>query len=140
MEEKKKGKSMSIMVSIMFLVIIILTVIVSLMARKILDNNMGSDTKESIKLDESLDYVYDASYKLDNIIIPYVNIDSDDAKEVNQELYSLYEELVNDELKNKTVNYDSYINDDVLSIVVTVSGTNETYTYKFDLDTGNVLD
>ena len=128
-------------------------------------------TDKSLKLDSSKDWVYDAQYKLptnkesyygytshtklissSDLIVPYVNIDSTDAKKVNEEIYSLYERLIekfNENLKNEImftiVNYKFYINDDIVSILITTetAGTDisvyDYYTYNFNLKNGKLL-
>ena len=92
------------------------------------------------------------AYAID-LIVPYININSDDAKIANQEIYELYEELINIFNENSDygvwftdVEYSYYINDNILSVVITTSsgGTDviayQYYTYNFDLNTGNFAD
>ena len=128
-------------------------------------------TDKSLKLDSSKNWVYDAKYKLptnkesyygytnhtklinsSDLIVPYVNIDSNDAEKVNTEIYNLYEKLIekfNENLKNEImftiVNYKFYVNDDIVSILITTetAGTDisvyDYYTYNFNLKSGKLL-
>ena len=141
-----------------------------------LEDNQNSDTNTNgnnqFKVEISKDWVYDALYNLPtdkesycitldciemvyarDLIVPYVNINSNDAKVANQEIYELYEELIDIFNENSDygiwytdVEYDYYINDNILSVVITTSsgGTDVTryryYTYNFDLNTGNFTD
>ena len=132
-------------------------------------NNITSDTIS--KLNNNKNWVYDANYYLQtneesyygtatqdklisasDLIVPYINIDSDAAKTANQEIYKLYEDLIdefNDNLKNKIaykiVEYKTYLNSNILSVVITTeqAGTSipiyEYYTYNFNLNNGKLL-
>jgi hypothetical protein len=134
-------------------------------------NNEQENTQDSttIKLDDTKDYVYDATYQLEttvdeyelsdgtkinksDITVPYININSNDAVNANKELNNLYSSLIDSFNKNSTdktsyeiVNYLSSITDNVLSVAVEVKSysmvpTYDYYTYNFDLTTGNSLD
>lgn len=132
-------------------------------------DNINSGT--ILKLDNNKDWVYDASYNLptnkesyygyldhtklisaSDLIVPYININSNDAKNVNQEIYKLYEELINkfnENLKEEVwftlVEYKTYLNSNILSVVITteLAGTSvpvyEYYTYNFNLNNGKLL-
>lgn len=84
--------------------------------------------------------------------MPYINIDSEDAKKVNQEIYKIYEDLIefyNLQVKNQhlveiSVSYKSFINNNILSVIITTTKgvpfpMKEFYTYNFDLENGNLL-
>lgn len=140
-----------------------------------LNNNQNSNNEllgeSSIKIDDTKDWTYDANYNLPtdkesyygysdhsklisakDLIVPYINIDSDDAKIANQEIYNLYEELItkfNNNLKDEiwftVVQYKTNINKNVVSILITTetAGTStpiyKYYTYNFDITNGNLL-
>ena len=140
----------------------------------------SDDNKTSKKIDESKDWVYDADYLKENkkfyrdsakteeyannsdkdLVVPYININSDYAKKINEKIKALYDdcyekygkEELNAEFKtyySDVLKYDKYINDNILSVVITlheykivvdgeISRNNETiYTYNFNLDTLN---
>ena len=132
------------------------------------DNNVENNIS---KLDSSKEWVYDANYNLptnkesyygysdhtklisaSDLVVPYINIDSDDAKKVNQEIYKLYEDLINkfnenlkEEINFTLVEYKTYTNDNIISIVITTefAGTDvpmhNYYTYSFNLENGKLL-
>lgn len=145
---------------------------------KVLNQNNNSESKENkesknsvSKLNNSKDWVYDADYDLptnkesyygfsdhsklisaSDLVVPYINIDSDDAKKANKEIYELYENLIkkfNENLKDEIwftlVEYKTYTNDNIISVVITTesSGTGPTtydyYTYNFNLNNGKLL-
>lgn len=135
------------------------------------------------KIDESKPWVYDAEYLKENkkiyqdsakteeyavnsdkdLIVPYININSEYAQAVNESIKALYNDYYsrygteynnpyNNEYKeynHYTLKYDNYLNDNILSIVITLSegvavvdggtggGTFTKYTYNFNLDTLN---
>ena len=133
------------------------------------NNNQNKENKEEVKtgkkLDESKPWVYDAEYgngkeekklkpeysdevysTIDMIKIPYININSDDAKYVNDELNRLYDELYNSFGKNGEIvresSYITYNRDNNLSIVLRIDSgvlnggkTHEYKTYNFNLET-----
>ncbi len=134
-------------------------------------NNNHNNSNLISKLDSKKDWIYAADYSLPtnkesyygfsdhsklirvkDLVVPYVNIDSSDAKKVNQEIYQLYEELIkkfNNNLKEEiwftTVKYSTYTNNNIVSIVITTetAGTStpiyEYYTYNFNLENGRLL-
>lgn len=122
----------------------------------------------SVKLYFFEPYVYDAKYDsegydesytnsngtvyLHDLIVPYINIDSDDAKKSNEEIEKLYTGILSVYKSNKnsmrprdlSVNYKSYRTDNVLSVVITykgyISNDYEYYmTFNFDLRDGHLL-
>lgn len=95
------------------------------------------------------------TYKISDIKVPYININSEDAKQTNEEIEKTYKELIQefeenaneDETMSYTVaSYKSYINKDILSVVIEVEkgGTYlpiyEYYTYNFNLKTLELCD
>lgn len=173
--KKKGGKGLIIT---LVLIIILLLGGIGYFAYDKFIANKSDDTKEekkkdepkdTIKIDESRDYVYNAEYDTDNapesyiigdrtytldeIVVPYINIDSEAAKKANQNIKSIFDELMdayNDGANGglgyvKYCEYDFYINDNILSIVFK-TGTGATdvvfpyyHTYNFDLNTGEKL-
>ena len=131
----------------------------------------------SKKIDETKPWVYDADYNKEIktiyetsdksyfrnsnecLKVPYININSEDAKKVNEEIEKLYEEcylgfgkLLDEQSDWKTyqiydATYNFYENENILSVVLQLSngvvvvnggaggGNSTIYTYNFDLET-----
>jgi len=98
------------------------------------DNESKSNTKEETKkeetkkesvkkIDESKEYVYDLE-KGESYAIPYINIDSDDAKRLNNEIDLFLEENYFSTKNLATgdyiyiLKYEYYINEDILSVII----------------------
>ena len=101
------------------------------------NGNSGNKNNSNLalKIDSTKDWVYNADYNLptnkdsyygfsdhsklikaSDLIVPYININSSDAKKANQEIYKLYEQLINkfnenlkEEIWFTTVEYSSNI-------------------------------
>ncbi len=119
------------------------------------ENNIDNETskiqaKKINKLDESKDIVYSSYSKYSSeysYSIPYINIDSVDAKKINTEIESYYKPLVEEELKNESeglsinmgnIKYNSYINDNILSVIVSNAYIYDCTYYKvYNLDIYN---
>ena len=100
--------------------------------------------------------VYENVQYLKDLKVPFININSDDAKKVNKSLEKLYITTAksfdlnatydeNGPLSRFVLNYKFYINNDILSVAI-VDGGQATYiwlfnyyTYNFDLKTGKLL-
>lgn len=124
---------------------------------------------EVSKIDSTKEYVYDAeytyedlegksyrsqsteqTYSLNDIVLPYININSQDAINANNEIKKLFNELAEhfkNELEDTQTwydisNYKSYINGNILSVVITTESggsspeTYRHYAYNFELDSG----
>lgn len=190
---QKSGKKLTIVLSIIVLILVLALCvfagllisgngnkIINQVEEKIVQND---NNKTSKKIDESKDWVYDADYLKENkkiyqdsakteeyavnsnkdLIVPYININSEYAKTVNENIKALYDDYYSKygtEYKNPynkeskeynhyVLEYDKYVNDNILSIVITLSevpvivdggaggGTFTKYTYNFNLDTLN---
>ena len=112
----------------------------------------NTETKTVKKQDASKDIVYDMynengknySYK-----VPYINLDSTDAKYINDTLKSEYKEKIEMSKKQENdgdigyVKYNTYLNSNFLSIVIINSYQNDDYlsytTYNFDIYTGSIV-
>lgn len=95
----------------------------------------------------------DGFYKLSDIIVPYINLNSLDAVKANKEIKELYEKLAqyfkerseSDQVFGITSSYRSFVNGDILSIIIETisSGTDVPkktyYTYNFNLKTLKAL-
>lgn len=138
-------------------------------SNKVVGNNISNNIGENniSKIDESKQLVYDAeytygdlegktyisksmekTYSLEDIVVPYININSDDAIKANKEIQQLFEEcaeffkqeLEGEQTWYNIANYKTYSNDKILSILITVQsgGTDvenyEYYTYNFNLE------
>ena len=174
MEGEKKGIrcSYGLLIIILFATVCFLTdyIVIDRKLREdktiIYDDPVSSET--SIKVDASKDYVYDASYDFDflkdsyyangrlinksDIVVPYININSDAARAANEEIAKLYTELgetYNDaterEIFYRVSKYDAYVVDNIVSVIITVTagGTDVPidyyYTYNFSLKDGHLL-
>lgn len=177
----KKGKGLAIIAIILGILIVIMGcyIVYANFIQK--DNNIQDNNGENrennesevsvSKLDSSKEWIHDANYDLptnkesyygyddhtklisaNDLVVPYINIDSADAKKANQEIYELYENLINtfnDNLKEEIwftlVEYKTYTSNNIVSVVITTesAGTGvpmyKYYTYNFNLDEGNLL-
>lgn len=131
-------------------------------ANEIISNNITSDEsaeKQSIKIDDNKELVYDANYSYKNfsnesyysesmnktyslkdINVPYINIDSEDASSANKEIKALFEELAEsfEQEYNDTktwywiASYQTYTRGNLLSVVITIeSGGTDVEQYKY---------
>lgn len=128
-----------------------------------------NDNQKSIKINNSKDYIYDATYAKNvsassyttqfgtyyskDLIVPYININSDDAEEANNELQQtfgimieMYNAGVEDQQTYAENNYDYYLGKDYVSLIFSfgLGGTDvivpSYFTYNFDLNDGDFLD
>lgn len=149
-EAKKKRKILTIIV----ISIIAVAVIIGLIA---IIKNFNSAPEEpivekiNVKIDSSKDFVYNATYensKYDtkNIILPYININTDTAKNVNEEIKGIFDTLTATDPNSSDENpffakasYKNYTTGEILSIIITVESGNvenpsiKYYTYNFSL-------
>ncbi len=130
----------------------------------------GNSVQYIDKLVENKGYIYNAQYSPENIIdknylnsdgntynvsdivVPYINMVSNDASKINTEVLELYNNLVKEfkicsENKNSYVksNYQTYITSNIVSIFITIqrgeeqTATEEYLSYNFDLVSGTKL-
>lgn len=133
----------------------------------------SGEPEEIAKINEDNEWVYDAeytktelegksyessitteTYSLEDIKVPFINIDSEDASEANAELKKLFdqavklfeEELEGEQASYVLVSYEEVVNEEFLSVLVkTEVGEEEEipncvyYTYNFDMNTGKRL-
>ena len=125
---------------------------------KLITNNQitSKETFDTVNIigDISSKIHTNAAY-LSDLKVPFINIDSIDAKKVNKELETLYRDMTNtfetdatekdDDIRSydPILNYQTYISNDILSII-TYSGhyksnDYEFTTYNFDLKTGDLI-
>lgn len=128
----------------------------------IFDNGLNlQDNKVNIsKENNGKDIVYttytnkenlDKKYKLD-VNIPYLNINNENVKTINQEINYLFYNKAENIISNSTaytiysVNYKAYVNDNILSLVINASlkeGENAQRiiikTYNYNISSGSVL-
>lgn len=138
-------------------------------------NNKEESKKEEIVNQEKLskeELVYDAKYEnnleitsykdnfgreysVEDIKLPYINLDSEDAKKANKEIEELHKNLIKEFKENLgyinqgmmtndcIANYNSYVNGNTLSIVIDIEYGERLYkdycTYNFDLETLKLL-
>ncbi len=118
------------------LIIVLILYIVLLIVK-----NNNDQAYSNYKDDESKEYVY-TKYEStkNNAKVPYINLVTEDAKKVNQEILTLATEYLKATNKNKTVTYRYNQNKNILSVVLTFRDINQydqlKYRYKtyvFDL-------
>ncbi len=129
-----------------------------------------NDIKESIsKINPTKDWIYDADYPKNvlansydsyynetyyakDIIAPFININSNDAKNANNTIEDIFNEAVNrynigveDKTTFSVIDYEKYIDNNLISVLFWFGkgGTDvvrpDYYTYTFDLQTGKAL-
>ena len=153
------------------LLVVSMICVLFLVGCKTNENEINEKNNEVIienEQQEVVDWVYDANYEKDitvdsyetefgevynakDIIVPFINIDSEDAVEANDEIKQIFDSAINNfnsGVSDKMTyvdecSYKEYINNNKLSVVVTygVGATDvvhpEYYTYNFDLENGN---
>ena len=178
--EKKESKGKFIL--ILVLVLIVASLGTYILYDKVLnkDNDKNNNTQindkvddnnnipTSIKLDESKDFIYLADYDYDvssetystnfktynvkDIKVPYINIDSTYASNVNKEIEKVFGKAIEafkNGIKDKSTyvdecNYTYYLDNDILSVNLWLGvGSTDVvvpnyYTFNFDLKTGNL--
>lgn len=129
----------------------------------------SNSTSSNLKLEQDRDWVQDANYSLptdvdsyygyashtqlvqaSDFIVPYLNHDSDYAKQVNTQIYELYKHLINNfnqyaqaSISFNTVDYQWTIQDHDLSLLITITTNgidvpvNQYYTYNINTQDGN---
>lgn len=119
------------------------------------EKNSDSQVKKVDKLDESKEIVYSSYSNFSSeysYSIPYINIDSDDANKINREIEEYYKPLIEEELEHEaegrsvtmiSIKYNAYINDNVLSLVIShefdVVGCIYYKVYNLDIYNGNII-
>lgn len=152
-----------------FLIVILVLLVVGLGGYVIYDkvlekdnnetkNEVKKDNNKGIKIDSDKEYVYDADYNADSkyndLKVPYININTKDAKEANKKIKELYNSYINEFDKcleqapscQIEVGYEDYDdNDNVISVVIEYEKLSnnvpdKTYLfYNFDKKTGNLM-
>jgi len=149
-----EAKKKRMIITIIGIAVIAIAAIIGIIALVKNKNSVPDDPiteKIEVRIDASKKYVYDATYessKYDtkNIVLPYININTDTAKKANEEIRSIFDTLTATDPNSSDenpffakANYKSYTTGDILSIIITVeSGNIETattkyYTYNFSL-------
>ena len=170
-KNSNKGKGLTIVLVVIVIVLLLaigicIGLAVSNKETKIINNSQENfekkEEKTSKKIDETKDWVYDAEYGKDkknksidiyesdkNLIVPFININSDDGNKVNKEIEKLYNEAyetfgAREEGTNSLniLEYEYYINGNILSILIKKDkvvlqgdGIIRYITYNFNLDT-----
>lgn len=166
----------------LIIIIVILILIIAIMGTVIIKNYYSTNNEKKIqnntkgtkvinKIDINKEYVYDAGYNnkdvkdsyvdfwktnryASDLVFPYLNINTDIAKQINDEIKKIYDEVI---LEYKEIsetdgtyswifsNYYYNIYNDIISIVIDVeySGTDVAqhtyYTYNYDLKNNSNL-
>ena len=170
---KEKSRKGLVIINIILLLLVIGLVLFILYDKKILFNKeekvveIKSDlNSEQLKIYNEFELVYNAEYAYEvnqnsytdtknniryytDIVIPYININSEDAKNINEDIKKLNDSLVK-EYENNLINNEYYVKsnysyviyDDILSLVVKITRNdeknqeyNEYKTYNINLDT-----
>lgn len=115
------------------------------------------DAEYDIPTDVESYTTYNELIQVSDLVVPYINIDSPDAKAANEEIYGVYEELIDafnecartaDEYEGagySVSDYEAYILDDAVSVLVTrtTGGTDvpwhDYYSYSFSPEDGRLL-
>lgn len=180
MENQKNNKGVIVLLIIIIIILAALCVLFATGTINFKDNEVDNNTNQNVtdneennisKLDSSKEWIHDANYNLptnkesyygysdhtklisaSDLVVPYINIDSNDAKKVNQEIYKLYEDLINkfnenlkEEIWFTLVEYKTYTTNNIISVVITTesAGTDvpiyNYYTYNFNLENGKLL-
>ncbi len=112
---------------------------------------INSPELKARKIEQKNDYVYtsynlvneDENYYSVNAQIPVINIDSDKVREINSKIKTEFYDLANTIMRKKegntiyTVSYASFINNDVLSLVIKASLKEENKSEKLMVKTYN---
>ena len=113
----------------------------------IVNETNNNEIKKVNKVDANKEIVYSSYSKFSSeysYSIPYINIKSDDVNKINKEIENYYKPLVEAELKDESeghsitmynIKYTSYINDNILSLVISNQYPNDCIYYKvYNLD------
>ena len=87
---------------------------------------------------EDKDYVIDSAFSTNDVVFPYINLNYNGVSSINFQIKDLYEKNRN---KITAANYDSYINDNILSVMmkVTMDGIDDYYTYNINMENGREI-
>lgn len=169
-------KKYNIIKGIMIVLVIILVGLIAFLVYDRLYNNNESQKESNINNNSSnnnvvdnkkiiydADYKYDvdvtsystsySTYYIDDIKVPYIDIDSEDVKKINTEIKNIFNDAVNNFKKgvNDKITYVDdctyryFTDDNILSVIITygVGATDvvypKYYTYNIDLKTGNLM-
>ncbi len=149
MNEQKVKSKKRLIITLIIIIIALLTLggylIYDKMTRE--NNKIINETKDEEKaigkIDPTKDWTYDANYfnttttqsyetsygetySVSDIVVPYININSTDVAKINKKIKKTYDELINrfeqgleDNSTYGTSSYKTYINGDILSVVIT---------------------
>lgn len=118
--------------------------------KKVTSSTEGSQTQNVGKINNSKEYVYNATYATKDIVAPYININSDYVKVVNKEIKVFVDKMkATDERPANpwysAMKYTDNINGNILSVVLTLNyglGTSATpnyyKVYNINLKTGDM--
>ena len=84
------------------------------------------------------EYVFNTSYSTEKIAFPYINLDYTTVNDINFQIKKLYETNLE---KTSESSYDFYINDNILSVVISINieGINNYFTYNIDMEDGKEI-
>ena len=181
-KKSKKGKNKVIIVILVILLIALVAVAVvffvlprlsggdplPVMGNNVSTNEVVTEEIKAQRFNSNLFYVYDSAYTptnpadgyflgndyhdINEIIVPYININSNEATQVNEKIHSFYDQAVtkyNEYASSKNgyinVDYKYYMNKNVLSIIIEqIEGGNgiaqkQFYTCNYDLVKDKIL-
>lgn len=133
MDNRVKG------IIIFFLLIIVGVLCFYLVKNK--DRNYVETPIETEKIKKEYkdkDYIFNTAYSTDTIIFPYINLSYPSVNGINFQIKNLYENNTNNISES---NYQYYINDHVLSLVIKVrmDEKDNYYTYNINMESGKEL-
>ena len=126
------------------MIVVLVLVIVATFVKSIYVNRY-----EKYKVNKKEDFIYTkVEYKKSNSAIPYINLNTNFAKELNKQLGDLADTYRKSNTSNNSISYRYNINANIVSLVVILKSINDNdeltfdfVTYVFDLDKGaRVLD
>lgn len=89
-----------------------------------------TEEKKVGKIDESKEWVY-SEFKKEKIDIPHININSSDVEKINKDIDEQYKNArENYNTGHVPVDYKSYLNGEILSLVIITHGENDCIYYK----------
>ena len=133
MNSKSKG------IIVFFLLIIVGVLCYYIYANK--DNNYVNPPSVVDKIKKEYkdkEYVFNTSYSTEKIAFPYINLDYTTVNDINFQIKKLYETNLE---KTSESSYDFYINDNILSVVISINieGINNYFTYNIDMEDGKEI-
>ena len=159
-------KSKGVIVLLIILIIIVLGLSAYVVYDKVIEKNNVSEKEENtttnkekkfLLKDENKNIIYDSGCSIlcsegyanggclsleKWVTLPYLNINSDYANQINEELKNIYEKEKSEETFYVTIDYSYSINDNILSLVIEKSSdsSNDYNIYNIDVYNGKKIE